>query len=38
VAELESKGVEAFGAPCDIREPDAIAGLVDSVLERFLLS
>jgi citronellol/citronellal dehydrogenase len=35
VAELESKDVEAFGAPCDIREPDAIAGLVDAVLERF---
>jgi citronellol/citronellal dehydrogenase len=35
VGELESKGIEAFGAPCDIREPDAIAGFVDSVLERF---
>ncbi|MBW2374453.1 MAG: SDR family NAD(P)-dependent oxidoreductase, partial [Deltaproteobacteria bacterium] len=35
VAELESKGIEAFGAPCDIREPDAIAAFIDSVLERF---
>jgi citronellol/citronellal dehydrogenase len=35
VAELASKGIEAFGAPCDIREPDAIAAYVDSVLERF---
>jgi len=35
VAELESKGVEAFGAPCDIRKPDAITGLVDAVLARF---
>jgi len=35
VAGLEAKGVTAFGAPCDIREPDAIAAYVDSVLERF---
>jgi NAD(P)-dependent dehydrogenase (short-subunit alcohol dehydrogenase family) len=35
VAELESKGIDAFGAPCDIREPDAIAAYVESVLERF---
>ncbi len=35
VAELESKGIDAFGAPCDIREPDAISAYVDSVLERF---
>jgi len=35
VSELEAKGVTAFGAPCDIREPDAIAAYVDSVLERF---
>ena len=35
VSELESKGIEAFGAPCDIREPEAIAAYVDSVLERF---
>jgi citronellol/citronellal dehydrogenase len=35
VAGLESRGVEAFGSPCDIREPDAIASLVESVLERF---
>jgi citronellol/citronellal dehydrogenase len=35
VAELESRGIEAFGAPCDIREPDTIAAYLDSVLERF---
>jgi len=35
VSELEKKGIEAFGAPCDIREPDAISAYVDSVLERF---
>lgn len=35
VAELESKGIEAFGAPCDIREPDAIGAYVDEVLKRF---
>lgn len=32
---LESNGIEAFAAPCDIREPEAIAAYVDSVLERF---
>ncbi|MBT8451779.1 MAG: SDR family oxidoreductase [Deltaproteobacteria bacterium] len=35
VSDLESKGIEAFGAPCDIREPEAIASYVDAVLERF---
>ena len=35
VAELESKGIEAFAAPCDIREPEAIASYVDTVLEHF---
>jgi len=35
VAELESKGIEAFGAPCDIREPEAIGAYVDAVLGRF---
>ncbi len=35
VAELESKGIDAFGAPCDIREPEAIASYVDAVIERF---
>lgn len=35
VSELEASGVEAFGAPCDIREPEAIASYVDAVLERF---
>lgn len=35
VTELGSKGVEAFGAPCDIREPEAITTYVKSVLERF---
>ncbi len=35
VAELQSKGIDAFGAPCDIREPEAIAAYVEAVLERF---
>ncbi|UCH30153.1 MAG: SDR family oxidoreductase [Myxococcales bacterium] len=35
VAQLESNGIEAFGAPCDIREPEAIAEYVDFVVERF---
>jgi citronellol/citronellal dehydrogenase len=35
VAQLESNGIEAFGAPCDIREPEAISAYVDAVLERF---
>jgi citronellol/citronellal dehydrogenase len=35
VAELETKGIKAFGAPCDIREPEAISAYVDAVLERF---
>jgi citronellol/citronellal dehydrogenase len=35
VAELESKGIEAFGAPCDIRDPEAIGAYLDSVLQRF---
>jgi len=35
VAELESKDIEAFGAPCDIREPEAIGAYVDSVVGRF---
>ncbi|MCA9530779.1 MAG: SDR family oxidoreductase [Myxococcales bacterium] len=28
-------GIEAFGAPCDIREPDAIGAFVDAVVGRF---
>jgi citronellol/citronellal dehydrogenase len=35
VSELQSRGIDAFGAPCDIREPEAIAAYVDAVLERF---
>ena len=35
VEDLESQGIEAYGAPCDIREPEAIGSYVDSVLERF---
>jgi citronellol/citronellal dehydrogenase len=35
VAMLESRGIEAFGSPCDIREPDMIAAFVDGVLGRF---
>jgi citronellol/citronellal dehydrogenase len=35
VTELQSRGIDAFGAPCDIREPEAITAYVDAVLERF---
>ncbi len=35
VKELGSLGIDAFGAPCDIREPEVIDGFVDTVLERF---
>jgi citronellol/citronellal dehydrogenase len=35
VQDLESRGIDAFGAPCDIREPEAIGSYVDSVLQRF---
>jgi citronellol/citronellal dehydrogenase len=35
VETLESNGITAFGAPCDIREPEAIEAFVDSVLDRF---
>jgi len=35
VQELESLGIEAFGAPCDIRETEAIDDYVDAVIERF---
>ena len=35
VAELESAGIEAFGAPCDIREPESVSAFVESVLQRF---
>jgi len=35
VTELQSKGIDAFGAPCDIREPEATAEYVDAVLQRF---
>ena len=35
VAKLESKGIDAFAAPCDIREPEAISAYVDAVVERF---
>lgn len=35
VAGLESKGIDAFGAPCDIREPESIRDYVSSVIERF---
>lgn len=35
VAELQSKGIDAFGAPCDIRDAEAISAYVDAVLERF---
>jgi NAD(P)-dependent dehydrogenase (short-subunit alcohol dehydrogenase family) len=32
---LESQGIEGFGAPCDIREPEMIDAFVDVVVERF---
>ena len=35
VETLQSEGIDAFGAPCDIREPEAIGAYVDAVLERF---
>jgi NAD(P)-dependent dehydrogenase (short-subunit alcohol dehydrogenase family) len=35
VEALESKGIAALGAPCDIRDPDAIESYVDTVLARF---
>lgn len=35
VEALESNGIEAYGAPCDIRDAEAISGYVDAVLERF---
>jgi len=35
VTELGSQGIDAFGAPCDIREPEMIDTFLDAVLERF---
>ncbi len=35
VGMLTAKGIDAYGAPCDIREPDVISDYVDSVLDRF---
>lgn len=35
VEALRAKGIDAFGAPCDIREPNAIAAYVEAVIERF---
>jgi len=35
VEALRGKGIDAFGAPCDIREPDAIGAYVEAVLGRF---
>lgn len=35
VEALESKGIEAYGAPCDIREAEATSSYVDSVVDRF---
>jgi len=35
VDELRAAGIEAYGAPCDIREPERIAEFVDAVLDRF---
>jgi citronellol/citronellal dehydrogenase len=35
VAELEAKGIAAFGRPCDIRKPEEVEAMVESVMERF---
>lgn len=35
VSRLGSQGIEAFGAPCDIRESEMIDAFVDAVVERF---
>ncbi|MCZ6806563.1 MAG: SDR family oxidoreductase [Deltaproteobacteria bacterium] len=35
VNRLGSQGIEAFGAPCDIREPEMVDTFVDAVVERF---
>ncbi len=35
VQRLEEMGIEAFGAPCDIREPDVVESFVAAALERF---
>ncbi len=35
VSRLGSQGIEAFGAPCDIREPEMIDAFADAVVERF---
>ena len=35
MSNLGSQGIEAFGAPCDIREPEMIDTFVDAVVERF---
>lgn len=35
VNELRSRGIDALGAPCDIREPEMIDALLEAVLERF---
>jgi len=35
VDELESQGIDAFGASCDIREPEMIDTLLEAVLKRF---
>ncbi len=35
VETLGAKGIDAYGAPCDIREPETITTYVDSVLDRY---
>ncbi|MDH4111750.1 MAG: SDR family oxidoreductase [Actinomycetota bacterium] len=34
-AQLETSGAEVFGATCDVREPEQVAGFLDGVAERF---
>ena len=34
-AELEAAGARCLASPCDVREPDQVAALLDATLERF---
>jgi citronellol/citronellal dehydrogenase len=34
-AELEATGAECLASPCDVREPDQVAELLDAAVERF---
>jgi peroxisomal 2,4-dienoyl-CoA reductase len=35
VDELSSEGIDAFYAPCDVRDPEQVRSMIDSVLEHF---